>query len=136
MKFASGVILCALAALCLVDGGSAYMSRRYRDSLGDGIRAKTQPMVANDEGVLSHYYHDQLLDHFDALNTQTWTQRYWINDTFFNNKDGDAPVFLCVGEFWSCLRLSVGDCMEFFVPCHLMFCFPPHDHRWRDSSQC
>ena len=39
-------------------------------------------------------YREQLVDHFDALNTQTWAQRYFVNDSFFN---GHGPVFLCVG---------------------------------------
>ena len=34
------------------------------------------------------------MDHFDAQNQDTWSQRYFVNDTFF---DGTGPVFLCVG---------------------------------------
>jgi serine protease 16 len=36
----------------------------------------------------------QKQDHFDASNTRTWQQAYFVNDTFW---DGSGPVFLCVG---------------------------------------
>lgn len=39
---------------------------------------------------------EQPQDHFDATNTRTWQQAYYVNDTFFV-KGSDAPVFLCVG---------------------------------------
>jgi serine protease 16 len=35
-----------------------------------------------------------LLDHFDAQITAVWSQRYFVNESFF---DGTGPVFLCVG---------------------------------------
>jgi len=41
-------------------------------------------------------YVTQPQDHFDAANTKTWQQAYFVNDTFFS-RGSDAPVFLCVG---------------------------------------
>ena len=35
-------------------------------------------------------------DHFDASDTKTWQQAYYVNDTFFV-PGSSAPVFLCVG---------------------------------------
>ena len=40
------------------------------------------------------YYLDQKLDHFDRSNKEVFSQRYFVNDTYWN---GDGPVFLCVG---------------------------------------
>ena len=39
-------------------------------------------------------YFSQKRDHFDASDTSTWQQAYYVNDTYF---DGTGPVFLCVG---------------------------------------
>ena len=36
------------------------------------------------------------LDHFDRENTNTFEQRYFLNDTFWKG-NADSPVFLCVG---------------------------------------
>lgn len=45
---------------------------------------------------------EQPVDHFDPLDARTWTQRYFVNDAWFddaNRRDGSRPpvVFLCVG---------------------------------------
>ena len=40
-------------------------------------------------------YYNQRLDHFDESQTATWNQRYWINDAFFDRKNG--PVFIMIG---------------------------------------
>ena len=41
----------------------------------------------------------QVLDHFDPQNSNTWQQRYFIRNEFFekNRHKQNAPVFLCVG---------------------------------------
>ena len=41
-------------------------------------------------------YVEQPRDHFDASDTKTWQQAYYVNDTFFV-PGSNAPVFLCVG---------------------------------------
>eukprot|EP00930_Biecheleria_cincta_P086071 TRINITY_DN75437_c0_g1_i1.p1 TRINITY_DN75437_c0_g1~~TRINITY_DN75437_c0_g1_i1.p1 ORF type:complete len:586 (+),score=58.09 TRINITY_DN75437_c0_g1_i1:33-1760(+) len=41
-------------------------------------------------------YHRQQQDHFDASNSNTWKQAYYVNDTFWQ-PGSDAPIFLCVG---------------------------------------
>lgn len=40
-------------------------------------------------------YFTQKLDHFDAVNTSTWQQRYFTNDSFWNK--GVGPIFLMIG---------------------------------------
>jgi hypothetical protein len=121
------VAICALAAL-----SEAYMSKRYKASL----RGEELPQVKHDpESPLNHYYKEQLVDHFDALNTKTWTQRYWVNDTFFHNKHGDSPVFLCVGM----LRLFVLSSTVCIYFCSDVILFLPVRMcpftRWRDSPR-
>eukprot|EP01044_Picomonas_judraskeda_P000206 COSAG03_NODE_8_length_24035_cov_36.331885_20_plen_1405_part_00 len=39
----------------------------------------------------------QRQDHFDRQNTRRWQQRFLVNDTWFDRRRDDAPVFLCVG---------------------------------------
>lgn len=41
------------------------------------------------------YFPSQRQDHFDGTNDRTWSQAYYVNDTFFDVRTG--PVFLCVG---------------------------------------
>ena len=48
----------------------------------------------NNDDPNTKWYTSQTLDHFDSNNIQTFSQRYFINDTFFN---GNGPIFLCVG---------------------------------------
>ena len=41
---------------------------------------------------------EQRLDHFDFTETRKWSQRYFVNDTFYDAARGSDPVvFLCVG---------------------------------------
>ncbi|XP_068729188.1 putative serine protease K12H4.7 [Montipora capricornis] len=54
----------------------------------------------------------QRLDHFDDSNTHTWQQRYFYNDSFYNNFDG--PVFVMIGGEGEAnpIWLTVGDMMK------------------------
>ena len=36
----------------------------------------------------------QRLDHFDKRDDRTWQQRYWVNDSFWDRRNG--PVFLMI----------------------------------------
>eukprot|EP01134_Creolimax_fragrantissima_P006913 CFRG6913T1 len=40
---------------------------------------------------------EQRLNQFDNLDQRTFSQRYFVNDTFFDSRKTDSPVFLCVG---------------------------------------
>lgn len=42
------------------------------------------------------HYFTQHLDHFDRMETSTFQQRYFVNDTYWTGA-ADAPVFMCVG---------------------------------------
>lgn len=57
----------------------------------DALDAK----LLNNPDVVPQYFKTQQ-DHFDPLNSNTWNQGYYVNDTFWKNGTS-APVFLCVG---------------------------------------
>lgn len=39
------------------------------------------------------------IDHFDDSNTNTYQQRYWVNDTFH---EAGGPVFMYICGEWAC----------------------------------
>lgn len=47
---------------------------------------------------------DNLVDHFNRQNADTYKQRYWINDKYWTDDDGPNFIYLC-GEY----RCSVPD---------------------------
>ncbi|KAK7788861.1 hypothetical protein R5R35_007892 [Gryllus longicercus] len=50
---------------------------------------------SDDGGPLPNaLWFDQTLDHFDHLDVRTWSQRYFVNDTFWER---GGPVFLMIG---------------------------------------
>jgi len=57
------------------------------------LTKQRQPSLADHSNV-TRWFKSQLLDHFDAQSSTVWSQRYFVNETFF---DGNGPVFLCVG---------------------------------------
>ena len=57
-------------------------------------------------GPPPQFFAGQLQDHFDASNTRTWSQAFFVNDTFWE-PGSDAPVFLCVGGEGPALSGSV-----------------------------
>ena len=57
------------------------------------LTKQRQPSLADHSNV-TRWFKSQLLDHFDAQSSAVWSQRYFVNETFF---DGNGPVFLCVG---------------------------------------
>lgn len=42
-------------------------------------------------------YFTQTVDHFNRADGRTFQQRYFVNTTFWNGANTNAPVFLCVG---------------------------------------
>jgi len=76
--------LCFIFLIVLADA-----RRRTMDNIGP---KKEREIVEDDP--LTFYYTQQNLDHFDAQNNRTWTQRFFVNASFW---DGTGPIFLCVG---------------------------------------
>ncbi|XP_071951761.1 putative serine protease F56F10.1 [Antedon mediterranea] len=54
----------------------------------------TPPIISHHDVLPPEQWFEQKLDHFDPTDTNTWKQRYFVNDTFF--KEG-GPVFLMIG---------------------------------------
>jgi len=69
----------------------------------DDAAARAGPALTAQRADASAYprprFVTQPQDHFDAANTRTWQQAYYVNDTFFKKGSygADAPVFMCVG---------------------------------------
>jgi lysosomal Pro-X carboxypeptidase len=51
-------------------------------------------MATLTQGAIQTSYFNQTVDHFDHLNQDTYLQRYFHDDQFFNEQEG--PVFLYV----------------------------------------
>ena len=47
-------------------------------------------------GPPAQYFTEQKQDHFDPASSRTWSQAFYVNDTFWR-PGSDAPIFLCVG---------------------------------------
>ena len=47
-------------------------------------------------GPPAQYFTEQKQDHFDPASSRTWSQAFFVNDTFWR-PGSDAPIFLCVG---------------------------------------
>ena len=47
-------------------------------------------------GPPAQYFSEQKQDHLDPSSSRTWSQAFFVNDTFWR-PGSDAPIFLCVG---------------------------------------
>ena len=71
--------------------GAFLLSIAFVTAVPMGMRA---PPVPKDTVLPSASWYTQLLDHFDANDTTTWQQRYFVNDSFWTPT---GPVFLLLG---------------------------------------
>lgn len=74
----------AASLLCLA------AARIHFNPLEDAIYADTNE--------IEDKYFEQPADHFNALQTGTWMQRYWINDEYYK---GEGPLFLNLQGEWT-----------------------------------
>lgn len=82
-----------------------------------GWRALVPVSTPHDANISRVFSQQQ--DHFDRSNKATFSQNYFVNETFF---DGSGPVFLCVGGEGPFLEPSV--VVDGGLHCALML------HRW------
>lgn len=69
-----------------------HLGRHWKGFVGEPSKI---PSLHN--GVETNdFWFEQRLDHFNAKNTATWKQRYFINDKFYRN-DTNAPIFIMIG---------------------------------------
>src|SRR3546814_73959 len=80
--------------LLLLQSANALPAFFQGQFLYNGLPLEKQVMAREDPYAKSF---DQRVDHFDRSNTNSFAQRYFINDTFWQGPDSSAPVFLCVG---------------------------------------
>ena len=68
-----------------------------RYGLGDPLKH----LEAGD-GIL--YHNTAKLDNFNDSDTRFWSQRYWVNDKYYDETSGSVVLYIC-GE-WTCRSQS------------------------------
>ncbi|KYQ94239.1 hypothetical protein DLAC_04533 [Tieghemostelium lacteum] len=82
------ILIVSILAICLIDNVEArikptstkYREQYYRNMMGEA------PNYSNET-----YWFEQLQDHFDSSNTNTWKQQYQVYQDGF---DGTGPIFV------------------------------------------
>jgi len=94
MRFSSTISF-VFVAICVVQQGDAVNSFRKTawSRINDILRSKF-PETAPLPRIPTPGKIIQQLDHYDVTNTQTWEQRFFVNNVYFQ---GDGPVFLFIG---------------------------------------
>lgn len=85
-------LICVLLSLVSFAGFSSALPKYFRGKIQGGFIGS--PQIDKNAVLPKPNWIDQQLDHFNHADTQTWSQRYFVNDTFFA---GDGPVFLMIG---------------------------------------
>jgi hypothetical protein len=65
-------------------------------SVADTTDANLLPDV--DYADFTQLWHTNLVDHFDFQVTETYQQRYWINDKYWTDTSGPNFIYFC-GEY-------------------------------------
>eukprot|EP01103_Thecamoeba_quadrilineata_P010216 TRINITY_DN2135_c0_g3_i1.p1 TRINITY_DN2135_c0_g3~~TRINITY_DN2135_c0_g3_i1.p1 ORF type:complete len:502 (-),score=81.08 TRINITY_DN2135_c0_g3_i1:13-1497(-) len=76
-----------------------FLAHAFPHPLQHNLHSKFQAMekkaIENGYTMPKAQFFDQVLDHFDHQNSQTWKQRYFVNDTFWSGPTG--PIFFQIG---------------------------------------
>eukprot|EP00026_Physarum_polycephalum_P008261 Phypoly_transcript_08342.p1 GENE.Phypoly_transcript_08342~~Phypoly_transcript_08342.p1 ORF type:complete len:486 (+),score=73.44 Phypoly_transcript_08342:64-1521(+) len=92
MKMAGGLlVLVLIVAACLCVEGKKW--RSYVDLHDHHSKFSAYYQSQNNVVAPPFQYYNQTLNHFDEQDRRTWSQRYLVNDTFW---DGKGPVFFMV----------------------------------------
>lgn len=59
------------------------------------------PTVSTDD--FKQLWTDATIDHYNYQDTRTYKQRYWINDKYFDKKNGPVFLYIC-GEYTCGIR--------------------------------
>lgn len=104
-------LVCLFLSLCLIDSSNGLIFYRGRPVNGSlGLPNSNKQWDPKD--LPPPNWFDQKLDHFDVTSDKTWKQRYFVNDSFYEE---GGPVFLQIGgegradPIW----LVVSQCMKF-----------------------
>eukprot|EP01098_Paradermamoeba_levis_P003215 TRINITY_DN1493_c0_g5_i1.p1 TRINITY_DN1493_c0_g5~~TRINITY_DN1493_c0_g5_i1.p1 ORF type:complete len:521 (+),score=181.73 TRINITY_DN1493_c0_g5_i1:48-1565(+) len=91
MKLLSVLLLLSLSFLL----SEAFLAKRIGYKLLHNRLSKWEAQAKKNNVQLPvEQWFTQRLDHFNAQETRTWQQRYYVNDTFW---DGTGPVFVQIG---------------------------------------
>ncbi len=82
------VILMILGCICSCWSMPGRRGSRHRFLMSPPSPACLKPLEAQ-------WFENQRLDHFNPDDKRTWSQRYFVNETFWEPKSG--PVFLMLG---------------------------------------
>lgn len=107
-------VLVSSLGLLLLQSASALPAFFRGQFVYNGLPLEKQLMTTEDPYAKTLV---QKVDHFDRSNQNTFSQRYFINDTFWQGPESNAPVFLCVGGEgkWILQALSWSICLLFCV---------------------
>ncbi len=87
---ANSVVLFVLVFGCICSCWSLPGPRKSRHRL-----LKPPARVASQKPLEAQWFDQQRLDHFNPDDERVWSQRYFVNETFWDWVDG--PVFLMLG---------------------------------------
>jgi len=86
------LLLCVLVSSSLVV--DCLRHARHKGALHDGLFYRGMlEETAPEDGPQPQWF-DQRVDHFDPLNSGTWRQKYFVNDTFWTT---GGPIFYLLG---------------------------------------
>ncbi|XP_052862481.1 putative serine protease F56F10.1 [Anopheles cruzii] len=89
------VLVCVAVLLPYTDGLRGFWrGKRFQP---DSPSRSDATFLAEAQLETPDLWFKQVLDHNDPTNAETWQQRYYVNDQFFNESDPYAPVFLMIG---------------------------------------
>jgi pimeloyl-ACP methyl ester carboxylesterase len=83
---------------------------------------------------VDYKWFEQRLDHFDMQNSDTFNQRYWINDQYYNAKNGGGPLFLSICGEWTCSNVKNDSYVASLAKEHGAM-LVVHEHRYYGMSQ-
>ncbi|XP_032401565.1 thymus-specific serine protease [Xiphophorus hellerii] len=100
MLFSPACSFVLLFLLNIVDSGRilSKINRRFRDLQAQRHKEFFLTLVASKSNSLQHVkegWIHQPLDHFNRQNVKTFTQRFFVNEAYWQRPDG--PVFLFIG---------------------------------------
>jgi len=101
MNAAKGLIIFTLL-LCV----SGKIRKNYVGALNKGLLNRGVSLNAGVGAADPQYFTQQLLNHFDYADNTTWTQKYYVNATFWTMGN---PIFLMLGGEGPLGASSVGD---------------------------
>lgn len=92
------ILVVSLSTFYLLENADALKTkaRGHLSALHRGLGKTYQELIDENQVAQELWFRNQRLDHFNPENPATWSQRYFINDTFWDEKN-KGPVFMILG---------------------------------------